>query len=581
MKIKLLPILAVLSASVILSGCESYSPDVGDIEKVDTNKTQLYIHTYDGGFGTEWLRKAKTSYELLRANDSLESGKKGVQIMIEANKSAKSADDIKNNTQELYFLQESKALNLFKQGAIEDITSVVTGDNKYEPGVTIESKLNDSQKAFFKNDGKYYAFPHYVGSWGISYNKDIFEERGYYIVKGCENETDIDFKFIGTEKGLEKSLGRDGVAGTEDDGLPESYQDYIDLCEFISRDNGHIPFTFSNAQKDTYVSSVINALFMDAVGAEEAAKMLGCGGTAGAVLNNLVNIDFEEEKPLNERMGSIIAGDKEFMGVSYSTEDNVTVSDALNNGWQFYRNENYLKALLFMEKLLTTEKNGAPKYFKNEVVTNGSSYNYKSAQSDMVAPNTKVCMIFEGEWWENEAAPQISDYHTNYNFGWMPLPRPDRSMKHKNVFVDTMDCVAIVKKGLSQVKKDLAFDFMQYTSTKEKLVEFTKTTNTVKGLDYKLTSAEATELKSSLSALGKSIMDFKENADVLSCDTSDAQFMTNLYDAHVFDRYVSTRCTTGFTRPVSYILKKWTDGQVLMKDYFAGTATHYKNTWAK
>lgn len=509
--------------------------------------------------------------------------------MIEANKTAASADDVKNNTQELYFMQESKALNLFNQGALEDITSVVTSTNKYEPSAKIVDKMSENQKAFFSINGTYYAFPHYVGSWGISYNRDIFDSQGYYMLDGggfagedpgydaSAEKNYVANKGVGC---LTRTLGRDRIAFTEDDGLPETYEEFIALCDYISSDNGHIPFTFSNMQMDTYVTSVVNALFMDSLGAEEAAKMLSFGGESGSVtLNNLVKID----PTGSENRGTIIPGSKSYHGISYETESAVISRDN-NNGYDMYRHENYMKALLFMEDLLNTRKNvegkSLPKYFDSKVVDQGSTYNYKAAQTDMVAPNTKTCMIFEGEWWENEAAPEISDFHTNYNFGWMPLPRPEKApegqQNHKNVFVDTMDCVSVVKKGLPQYKKDLAFDFMQYTATDEKLREFTKTTNTVKGLNYTLSDGEV----NGLSALGKSVYLFKQNSEVLSCDSNSTQFVKNLYDAHVFDRYESAYCTNAGKRPITYIMKNYASGAIPMKDYFAGTYTHYSTVWA-
>ena len=61
---------ALMLAAMVLPGCKhaDYDVDKWD-EKVDTNRTQFYIHNYEGGFGSEWLRDAKNAYEKLHAED--------------------------------------------------------------------------------------------------------------------------------------------------------------------------------------------------------------------------------------------------------------------------------------------------------------------------------------------------------------------------------------------------------------------------------------------------------------------------------------------------------------------------------
>lgn len=565
---------ALMLAAMVLPGCKhaDYDVDKWD-EKVDANRTQFYIHNYEGGFGSEWLRDAKNTYEKLHAEDSYEAGKKGIQIMIKADKNSFQPSSLKISSYDMFFLQESKAYSFYKNGALEDIDEAITGENPYEPGVTLESKMTDAQKSFFNEGGKYYGLSHYVGSWGLSYNKTLFDQQGFYFVRNHTSKAG-ELKFVRSyddfdptnPNAVPRSLGRDGIAGTQDDGLPETYQDFYDLCDFIASYN-YTPFTFSSKQKDTYVTSLVNALFMDGLGAEEANKLFNYGDS-GISFNNLVKVDVNAAS----NKGLIVKDAGQPV-----KENNVLVSDQLNNGYEVYRNEKYLQALEFMHKILTTKKANdasSPKYFSKEIITGGATYDYQSAQRSMVQSSSTTTMIIEGQWWENEAKSIANKFGTSYDFGWMPLPRYSREDTHKNVYVDTMDCVSVVRKGTT--KRDIALDFIQFVSTKENLVNFTKTTNTVKGLDYRFENqAEIDALGSQLTCFGKQVLDYRMNSDLLLIDTKSRQFQDNLYARNAFDRYASTYAD----RPITAFMKNWTSDGVSAEEYFAGTYTHYKQVW--
>ena len=102
---------AMLAATMCFSvaACSPATPDGGDTdESVDTMRTQLYVYNFNGGFGTEWLKAAKTRFEAKHAEDELESGKKGVQVIIKANKDSNNGDTFWNNIpksrEEVYFV---------------------------------------------------------------------------------------------------------------------------------------------------------------------------------------------------------------------------------------------------------------------------------------------------------------------------------------------------------------------------------------------------------------------------------------------------------------------------------------------
>lgn len=56
-------------------------------EQIDTERTQLYVYNFYGGYGSDWLASLKERFEEEHKDDVWEEGKKGVQIYINNNKS--------------------------------------------------------------------------------------------------------------------------------------------------------------------------------------------------------------------------------------------------------------------------------------------------------------------------------------------------------------------------------------------------------------------------------------------------------------------------------------------------------------
>ena len=124
---------AMLAATMCFSvaACSPATPDGGDTdESVDTMRTQLYVYNFNGGFGTEWLKAAKTRFEAKHAEDELESGKKGVQVIIKANKDSNNGDTFWNNIpkarEEVYFVEGADYYKLVGSELMLDITDAVT-----------------------------------------------------------------------------------------------------------------------------------------------------------------------------------------------------------------------------------------------------------------------------------------------------------------------------------------------------------------------------------------------------------------------------------------------------------------------
>ena len=187
----------------------------GLTEAIDPNRTQLYVFNYDGGVGTEWLYEIKERFEAEYKDTCFEPGtnKMGVQIMIEANKLSFYNDEkIKSSPNEVFFTENVGYTDMVSQGLLLDITDLVTAD---ENGVSLEDRMTDKQKeALIALKGKYYALPHYDGYRGVSYDIDLFEEKGLYFADEKDNGNN-GFIISSSDK---RSAGPDGKYGTNDDG---------------------------------------------------------------------------------------------------------------------------------------------------------------------------------------------------------------------------------------------------------------------------------------------------------------------------------------------------------------------------
>ncbi len=76
--------LAALLTSMAVCGAAAGCSPRKEQEQINTDKTQLYVGTFDGGFGDDWLYGVKARFEEKYKDVSFEEGKKGVQVYITA-----------------------------------------------------------------------------------------------------------------------------------------------------------------------------------------------------------------------------------------------------------------------------------------------------------------------------------------------------------------------------------------------------------------------------------------------------------------------------------------------------------------
>ncbi|MGM9666331.1 MAG: ABC transporter substrate-binding protein [Eubacteriales bacterium] len=172
----------------------------GGNQSADPDKTQLSIGVYDGGLGSDWTRAVADEFEKMYANVSFEEGKMGVQVMIYGKGEKANYEpsvlipNIQNKiaTDDVYLTANSALYQFINAGICEDITDTLTEKVYAENGELAtgdeEKKLSilDKMDNYFvesykQSDGKYYAFPFEDSVFGIVYDADLFEKKGWKV----------------------------------------------------------------------------------------------------------------------------------------------------------------------------------------------------------------------------------------------------------------------------------------------------------------------------------------------------------------------------------------------------------------
>jgi len=524
----------------------------GTVEKViDPTKTQLSVKNFTAGFGDEWLYELEARFEEAYKDVVYEDGKKGVQVWHTGDMKEFTAQDVIAGSTDIYFMEGASYYALTKEeGALENLTDIVTNPNPDDNNKTILSKLTQQQKSFYgrtstDGDPKYYAIPHYEGGWGLIYNKELFDAKGYYMADVAAGETGRVIASASETKGK----GPDGVAGTSDDGLPRTYEEFFILCDEIAA-RGDIPFCWSGQYREHYLTVFMNTLVAEYCGLEQMELNLTFEGEA-------------EELVVFDENGAVVYEDGKI-----KTE---RLAITPENGYELSRQAGKLYALEFLNKMMTTEG-----YFNKKNAIN-STHSHTAAQENFLDAGTKFnpgksyAMLVDGPWWEAEATSkftlmslQDSNFSKqNRDFAWMPLPKAtEEKVGTKNIYIDTLNALTCVKSGLGP-RKQAALDFVRFSATDESLVKFTQITGALKSYNYTLNE----EQKSVLSPFAKSVINYKENADTFVMNSGNDFYVSN---ASAFELISYYPATGGWSNPVAcFNADNPISGEEYFQDMFA------------
>lgn len=519
---------AVLSCAVILSSCGGPGPlGPSGGQEIDKSKSQLYVANYDGGVGSEWLRKVIKKFEDKYANESFEEDKMGVEIITDIGK-ADHLSSIGTDSYNVIFAESVDVNALIAAGSILDITDITRAVG--EDGKTIESKMSDYQKSALSVYGGYYALPHYEYYPGITYDKDLFNTKSLYISANGGY----------TNAAGNLSAGPDGRKGTYDDGLPATIEEFVALCRYMKDEENVSPFIYAGGMP-SYTDVILEGLTLSLTGEDEFMLNFTFDSTKGGTLsgNDLIktkvvtgwngNVPVIEEKTVSDRTGY------------YTT---------------------MMASKYYAMSFLQTIASDTDTFINSQV---SSSMDHLGAQRKYVFSaldnNEPTAMLIEGSFWYNEAKTansftdsinQYGERAKNRNFGWMPLPTAvSGSVNESNGrsfrLVDEANSYAIINANIKNddVKVRLAKLFLQYCYTDENLELFTASTGCFKALDYSLSD----ETYRGLDKFYQSIADIRRESGVVR-PLSGSPIYTNNQHSFMFMRtyyFTTPRYRNAFT----------------------------------
>lgn len=495
-----------------LGGCSKESGGV----KIDPTKSQIYIGNYDGGVGSAWLSEIAKNFESKHVNTPFEEGKTGVQVIIDNSKNNDGgtlASLINTSNNEIWFTEQVAYYSLLNSGVLLDITDWVTEDfEEYDlttdevngaVSVSIEDKLEENNRNYFKTPTslgekgeKYYGLPFYDAFYSMFYDIDLFEENNLFMKDGggwCIKETDV------------KSKGPDNILGTEDDGLPATYDEFFSLMTRMKL-VGVTPFVWSGAYI-AYVSKAMVNLWADYEGYEQMMLNVTLEGDA----KSLVDVD---------AAGNIIpynAG--EAMGITNE------------NAYLLSKQEGRYHALRFLREVMNDADNINVRSFQ-------SSFTHLNAQDAFLypryVPNMENCAILiDGTWWESEATATFntlsttnaSASKTQRRFGILPLPKATADkVGEKTTLYNMNSSACMVSYNVKPAKYELIKQFIQYLHSNEGLSIFNRVTSMTRPFDYTLESEQLEQM----SHYGKTLYEYTKNADIVyPLNSQNKMFLNN------------------------------------------------------
>ena len=530
----------VLLCGGIFASCSDLGEENEYGEKIDPNRTQLYIGNYYGGLGDSWLKELKRQYEELHPD---------VQILITSDKSPFLRDSVINNITtdkyNLYFTEKQYYYDLVNDGKIADITDIVTEKlTKYGEDVSIEDKITEQQiKDYYAGEltgGKYYALPTYLAHSGIIYDVDLFEDKGFFIKEGS---TDANVLF--TKKEEEKSLGADGIPDTHDDGMPATYAQFEALLTKIKKSNV-TPFVWSG-KTTVYQTDAATAWWVDYEGYN----------------NFLCNYTFD---------GScIIDGKKEMI-----TE---------KNAYLLQKQAGKKYALQFVKDLISNPQNYT-------LSAGGASKDHLGAQYEYVSSYPKgepVAMFLDSDWWENEArdfncfSDMVPKYGSQWAYGtrrfaFMPIPKTEGSAEGETVLSTSATCCFFVNAN-SGDKMDLAKDFLQFCHTDNALKVFNTYTGMVRPYEYKLSEEEYGKLSYFSQYLYDMYKgDHGENAVNVVHDLSASKLRIENKSYFENWQWYTKASGTPYSNPFSAFAE---NASLTVDSYFNGLYTYHSEQWGR
>ena len=533
----LVPMLAVVG--VATTGCRKKTAS-GD----DPTKANLHVRTLNKGIGIKWLENAAEAFQNLYADSKdFQQGRTGVKVTIIGDTSC-DGDYLNNNVlnDDIYFTEQVQYRDLVNKGKLLDISDVLSADlSNYgdTAGRTILSKLDSTMENYLNHGGKYYGVPFYDSFYGLVYDVTLWKENGFYL-----SNTPGVFVYYDDP---DITVGSDGIAGTLDDGLPATYEEFGQLMEHLWS-CGKTPFINAQNAKE-YVADYLFNVVADDEGVDNMVMNISLSGSAEDLVNE-VSDD-----------GTIVS----MKGATAISQD---------NGYELTRQIGRLHALQFLKNQML----GRNDYYK--MYDTHTTAQREFVKKNKSGGNPDVAMIVEGSWWENEASAVIESEAKKTgsyrDFAIMPIPFSSATKaeerNHRHTYLSLSQSFGVVSASCSNQK--LAKEFMKFLHSDKMLSKFTADTSITRPLNYEVSAED----QAKLSNYAKSLIYLKQYSNIVYPYSSLPIEVNNpSYFKHHKFIWKSVVDEVPFEHPWDYFRS---DGVTTVKKYFDGQYSFFNSSWA-
>lgn len=463
---------------------------------VDATKTQLNVGVFNAGLGTTYFDEMAKDFEEYYAETSFETGKKGVEIVALKKKDEFTPNMLlnrmKNYEAVLYFLDQGAYDTFYSAGLLTEVTDVMTNEILDEDGElaektgktatqSVEDTMIDGYEQVFKKNGKYYAVPFWLTVPGIIYDADLFNDSRLYF----KADGSIGANYADVEAGR-CSTGPDGKLGTSDDGLPNTWNDFVTLmARMVS--SGITPFTW-DIEHGYQVSRVYNQIWANYEG-----------------YNNFM------------------------LNYTFNGEDSVLGEITESNYLNLVNQEGRKAGIKAFYDITRNDKN-----YSSKSKPGGGNTHTGSQQEyiDSINTSNRIAMFMENSYWEQEARGHFDkaaqrDPDQGYgerNFKYMPIPRfvGTTGIKEQTntervlaaTGADNYICISAQNKAQNKdLQTEIAKLFIKFVQQRSQLVKFTANTGCIRPYNYTITKEE----KATCTPYTRSILQFiEEGAKVVA-----------------------------------------------------------------
>ncbi len=450
---------AVVSTTAVagtLTGCfgggeTSVKPDA-------TQTTYVKLLHYDAGFGRTYIEKTARAFEEAVKDVEYETGKKGVYIDIEHTQTSATGksllETLPSSPYDLFLSNGNSVETLKNSGAVMDLTSLAKAKSSDENTLSeyadetsiYERMFADAQENYTATDGKMYSLPVFLMSYHLYYDAQLVADRGLYIKDGS---TDTQLSF--TKNLAQAQKGVDGVKGTADDGLPETYdQFYLWLAKV--EDSNITPMHYSGLYQQ-HIEFALQQFWADFEGKD---NVKACWTFDGTKMKDLINVDDEGN-------------------VTYLPETEIT----LENGYMVQKQEGRYRVMQLAKKLADSMST-ADKWIHNYAFS--GSETHTEAQGTFVASkysSKPILMFADGSYWEAEASDKFSAYESrnggklDRKIAVLPTPKYSRADvgedSRTTVLADVGLDMYAHKHVETATNKQAVIDFLMYFNQAEQM----------------------------------------------------------------------------------------------------------------